>query len=408
MFQRSLVFCALAVVFSGCTHNHLKKHHNKHMNSLTDLLYEQTLSNIAMIHCTPGALPHVAVLGSSSTQVTDNNSGDVGLTWNPHTLVSESFGISGSRTLAENWNASPVVDPDKLRNIQAALRLMTRGYQILYHSDKTKNPEDKYYKVFCQNTITREDINLLLEVGFLSKPKKADVVDSETFPYFFYQPEKAKKYAVDLELEMHRKLPTCWYGISKKSNRPKDKCHAGLYEGCCGDYVAWVNANGIDKLTRATLTLQDLATLEATVSTVEIKRIFDVKKKIGEDGEGNPIYQDDGTVEIVGTARGSIDEHLLRSPVEREVEREKKRLKAKKLAIQIKDLKKVQDDSESFNKLTDDEKNKLRMRIQAQEDRLNILLEKLEEIPDLKSLPPTRSRPLIITPSFINPQAITP
>ena len=298
---------ALSVTAVGCTHVQLQRSHNKHISTLTDIAYRQTLDNIAMIHCNPGALPHVSIVGAGQTQVSDTGRGSVGWTFVPGDYTRTALGLDGSRTLAESWTTAPVTDADKLKHLQCALRLMTKGYALEIAEfqkevpvpdplgvDGLKVTEWKtYYRVgLCSDTACHECLKELVDVGFLASPPKKDIAGNKLELKTF---AAAEKYLAQLSEEMCCKLPTRWYGFSeKKFSIWKKHCHTGVYDGCCGKYIAWVDSCNVDALSRATLTLQKLAVLEdPSTPSMEVRRLV----KIG--GE---------ELEYKATVAGSLDD----------------------------------------------------------------------------------------------------
>ncbi|QDV74316.1 hypothetical protein Spa11_25180 [Botrimarina mediterranea] len=285
----AIAVTVLALAVTGCTHTHLRKSNVAQVGSITDLLYEQTLSNVAMAHCQPGSLPHVAVISSGTTQATSSAGSTVGLTWNPTTLVSEVLNLNGSRTVAESWGIAPVTSPSRLRRIQCAMHLMTRGYNLAVAPVQSDHAGTQYRVVLAGDNACSNCLGQLTSVGFLPRPT-AEKIDPITRD--FYTSNDAEEYRRSLSTAMACKLPTCWYGIEKKGLAWWKSCHRGHYRGCCGSYTAWVDARGIPSLARATLSIQELGVLDPPYVQVE-----------------KTVKLSDGTtIKVTGAASGTVNE----------------------------------------------------------------------------------------------------
>jgi hypothetical protein len=215
----ALLATMAALVCTGCTHVQLQRSTLKQETTLTDLQYKQVLDNLALMSDNPEALPYFALSSSGTAQVADGGNAMFGLTWDPHGLTGESLGLGASRSITESWGLAPVLDPDKLFRMRCA-------YQWVIGSTITE----------CDNCKAR-----LTEVLDLLNDKKE----------------------ID-EKKMNCLLPQGWFCVGKKCDVPRDVCYVGHY----GDTRVWVNAAGVDGLSRFTLTILNLASASPSTDTV--------------------------------------------------------------------------------------------------------------------------------------------
>jgi hypothetical protein len=212
------VVLALLPAVGGCaTQASLRDNTVRTAATLTDLNYQQVLNNVAMFVANPAALPSVAVVNSGTVTVTDQKAYSTSATYSPTLPFSQQgggalpiltllFNPSVQRQLTENWTVTPVTDVDSLRRIRCAFQLLVlRGGQT---SD-------------CQNC------RQLLEDFFLGESDRMDCL-----------------------------VPSGWYGTGCKADVPHDAC----YVGHCGTTYVWVMPDGLEGLTRFTMTVLELAT----------------------------------------------------------------------------------------------------------------------------------------------------
>jgi hypothetical protein len=108
--------------------------------------------------------------------------------------------------VTENWSIVPVTDVDNLRRIRCAFQMLVLG------GGQTTD---------CESCLE------LLERFYLGETDRMDCV-----------------------------IPRGWFHTGCKKDVPKNACHVGHY---CDNYV-WVLPDGIEGLTRFTMTVIDLAT----------------------------------------------------------------------------------------------------------------------------------------------------
>jgi hypothetical protein len=194
-----LLWCLI----SGCTHLQLQTSTVKQAESITELFYRQVLNNLAMFHCQPDALPHFSVTGTGGTSVNDHGEATAEFEWDPFSIARQQLGLGGSREIEEQWTLAPVVNPEKLRAIRCAFQLISHG--------TSSDPE-------CDKLL----------VSFLG----------EGYGEW---------------------LPRGWYGCGRRRDVPRDACYTGHF----GDQYVWVCSGHVESLTRLTIVLLNIATLDA-------------------------------------------------------------------------------------------------------------------------------------------------
>jgi hypothetical protein len=209
---------AALVASAGCqTHLGLRDNTVRTTDTLTDLNYRQVLDNVALFTANAAAMPSVAVVNAGTVTVADQKSASANATYAPTLtfgqqigsglpILSLLFNPSGSRTLTENWSLAPVTDVDNLRRIRCAMQLLVAG------GGQTSD---------CESC-----------VGLLQR---------------FYLGEQDRMECV---------IPTGWYHSGRKKDVPREACYVGHYCDTC----VWVLPDGLDGLTRFTMTVIDLAT----------------------------------------------------------------------------------------------------------------------------------------------------
>src|SRR4051812_22775252 len=188
--RRSLLLLLATVPSLGCTHLQLSRSTSYQARTISDIHYDQVLSNLASYECNPNVLPHFAIVGAGGTLVHDEATANMELEWNAGSLARKLFGLSGTRQVEEQWTMAPVVNPDKLRAIRSVYQLATRGENYDPAGDK-------------------------LLISFLGE-----------------------NYSTWIDQG--------WYGSGCKCNVPKNAC----YVSHCGDRYVWVTADGIEPMSR--------------------------------------------------------------------------------------------------------------------------------------------------------------
>lgn len=228
----AIVLLAVVPPMSGCqTHLHLRDNTLQTSATLTDLTYQQVLNNVAMFVANPSSLPAISVVNAGTVTVADQKGLNGNATYAPTLTFSQQGGgalpiltllanPSGSRTLTENWSLVPVTDVDHLRRLRCAFQLL-----VLEGSAPTH----------C------EDCRKIIEDFYLGAADPWDCL-----------------------------IPQGWYGSGCRKDVPKDACYVGHY----GDSYVWVLPEGVEGLTRFSMTVLDLATGKPHAPTKTIVKHF--------------------------------------------------------------------------------------------------------------------------------------
>jgi hypothetical protein len=215
--RTGLIFLAILPILGGCaTHRSLCDNTLKTSATLTDLNYQMVLNNVAMFAAHPSAMPSIAIINAGTVTVADQKTANANATYVPTEIFSQQIGAglpilsllfnpSCSRIVTENWSLAPVTDIDNLRRIRCAFQLVVLG-------GETTNCDD------CLELLRR---------FYLGETDRMDCM-----------------------------LPTGWFHTGRKKDVPKNACHVAH---CCDTYV-WVTPDGLEGLTRFTMTVIDLAT----------------------------------------------------------------------------------------------------------------------------------------------------
>jgi hypothetical protein len=234
---------ATLVAASGCqTHLALRDDTLRTTGTLTDLNYQQVLNNLAMFVANPSALPSVAVVNAGTVTVADQKSYNGSATYSPTLtfaqqgggalpILSLLFNPGAQRNITENWSLAPVTDIDNLRRIRCAFQLLVL---------------DQGQTADCENCLE------LLKRFYLGETDRMDCV-----------------------------IPKGWFHAGCQKDVPKDACQVGRYH----DTYVWVLPDGLDGLTRFTMTVIDLATgkphapMKTVVNTYKADGSLDNRKE---------------------------------------------------------------------------------------------------------------------------------
>ena len=91
--------------------------------TLADLHYQQVVNNLALLSVVPDALPSHVSIRDGSAQLQDF--GQANVTPGVVGAVNTTLGLTGSRTVVEQWGISPVTDDIEIRIIRLAYRRAT-------------------------------------------------------------------------------------------------------------------------------------------------------------------------------------------------------------------------------------------------------------------------------------------
>ncbi len=107
---------------SGCTYLRLQSSVANQATTLADLHYQQVLNNLAMFSVNPYGIPSHVTIRDGSAQIQDFGSLSAAGAFGRAQgfLGTGSPGVTGSRTVVEQWGVGPVTDDIALRVLQIA------------------------------------------------------------------------------------------------------------------------------------------------------------------------------------------------------------------------------------------------------------------------------------------------
>jgi hypothetical protein len=223
-FASIIISLCFLLTASGCTHLQLSRSTVQQAGTITDLHYKQVLRNLASFHCNGDVLPTFAVVGTGGTSITDQGGANVELEWDTSTFIRKMLGLQLTREVQEQWTLAPVVNPDKLRAIKAVFQLSVYGQ---------------------------------------ANDSEADAL--------------LKSYLGDQYMDW---IMSGWHHCGAKRDVPRNVC----YVASCGPCHVWVDGDGIEGLSRLTLIILDIATLDPNVPDPAALKTVE-KYKYREDGK---------------------------------------------------------------------------------------------------------------------------
>jgi hypothetical protein len=247
-----LVGIAISTAFGCRTHLSLRDNTVLTTETITDLNYQQVLDNLARFVASPAIMPSLAIVYAGTVNVSDQKSINANAIYAPTLTSAMQFGAglpilsmlfnpSGSRNLTENWSLAPVTDVDSLRRIRCAFQM------LVLDGGGTNRCVD------CQDQLER---------FYLGEQDNLDCV-----------------------------IPTGWFHAGCEKDVPPSCCYVGHYKGT---YV-WVTPEGLDGLTRFTMTVIDLATGKPHAPSKSVVR----------------TYKADGTLDTTEVTTTEVDLEML-------------------------------------------------------------------------------------------------
>lgn len=273
-----IIVCLILALCAGCTHHFLQRNTARHASTISDILYQQVMDNIALFCNCPGALPHFAVLSDGTTQATDQTTPTGGLKWNAHRIFEEALGTSVNRQLMENWKIAPVTSAGRLNRMRCALQFVVAPPVFVVEEKELEGLDGLWF--YIADSPCTKCIAELTKMQLLPKPSSDLIVKGQVIVrddrYYFRNASLAHAHVLAMMDGIACNFPSGWFCCSTKKP-PSDACFVGR----CGKTYVWSTGNGIDELSRFTITLLTLATLDPPSPYVTVTRAL--KGPIGED-----------------------------------------------------------------------------------------------------------------------------
>jgi len=202
----------------GCATHRILSDRTVDANFTTaDIYYRQVLNNVARFEVNSASMPSFSVVSAGTVNIEDAQQAGLSPNYSPTLtqalqgggalpILSLLFDFNARRAVTENWSTLPVTDSDNLRRMRCAFQLL-----VGEESSDCDRCEDRLKGFFSGGTESYDCM-----------------------------------------------LPRGWYQVGCQDDVPCDACYVANY---CERYV-WVTPDGLDGLTRFTITVLDIATGE--------------------------------------------------------------------------------------------------------------------------------------------------
>jgi hypothetical protein len=322
-----LILPALLNSLTGCTYLRLERSLTNQATTLADLHFQQVLNNLAAFSLNPSTIPSHVSMRDGSAQIQDFGSASTSLDILHD--VTTNIGLQGSRTVVEQWGVSPVTDDIELRLLRVAYQRAV-GKDVSVDTDLANDigrelsrqtaetgDVDERNEFATLNRFRDRFIDAAFEKGtFDGQLKDTDeyeelvrqallvdaiatdrvistntdsiVFDDENLatlnPFLHFEPSphggKETRYFTPLATAVRReikdaqqdvlKIKPGWFHVGSKRQVPKDACYVGSYTFCGKTCCAWVCPDGLEELSKFTITVAKFTSLirERTVVTV--------------------------------------------------------------------------------------------------------------------------------------------
>ncbi len=225
----------------------------KQTETVSSLLQQQVLNNVALFAANRDALPNFSTIGDGTTQAQDSGFAQPTLMWNATAFTGLNLPLQAQRQLMENWKLQPVMSAGRLLRMRCAYQLLFDRPVIAIGTDGLS---------VCTTGGCTNCVEELVKVQLLPTPS-AVVPDGTSLGdkpedgcWRFTDPAAAQLYADALQRSLDCVIPTGWFCVGCEA--PRDACCVG----CCCKTNAWVAPGGEDGFSRFTLTILALATLD--------------------------------------------------------------------------------------------------------------------------------------------------
>jgi hypothetical protein len=274
---------------AGCTNTQLRISTINQGSTLADIQYQMVLRNLASFASNPSAIPwHMSITGGTA-QVADAATAhsaflsqfsavrpDRWFEWDP--------GVTGSRTIVQQWSTNPIVHTDALKVIQMAYR-RALGFQEMPDQDLLDDVAHDIKKQIVSTEDLRTETALFYQSQFaklqnsyasLRRGTNSTVGDQQLMPAGG-EPELELDRRSPLAREVTREvneivddlktIPTGWFGVGSRRDVPKDACFVA-HEG---KVYIWVTTEHRDELSKFTMALLDIATAIQEPQTLSVQ-----------------------------------------------------------------------------------------------------------------------------------------
>ena len=283
----NMMLIIVAIAHSGCTAHSLRRHTISQADTWTDIPYRQVMENLALVANKPDALPCYSVIDAGTTTINDTFTINGVANILPTNPGNGSFDPSAKRSIGGNWVLTQVTGPEKLRALHLALKygVYNEPKLLKVHDHRVTLDAFTFPRKVCAQCehkpgSTPEPIHTpsptstvitptrLPATHCIVSPVRDEVIICEDYcpstPGYYFNVTK------DLET-----IPKGWLHIGTKKQVPK--C-TRFQAHCCDTYV-WVNEDGMDRLSRFTLVIQDIARKPTEMTYAPVPSLMAIKNR---------------------------------------------------------------------------------------------------------------------------------
>jgi hypothetical protein len=273
----------------GCTNAQLRISTLNQGATLADIQYQMVLRNLACFTANPWAIPWHMSITAGTAQVADAATAHSAfLAHFPKAALGRFFewdpGVSGSRTIVQQWSTNPIVHTDALKALQIAYR-RALGFPDM----PDKNLLDDMAHDIKKQVISTEDLRtetaLFYQSQFARREKSYDslrrgtksTIGDQQFVPDAGEPDPDLDRKSPLAREVVREvndivedlksIPTGWFGVGRWHDVPKDACYVA-HEG---KVYIWVTEEHRDDLSKFTMVVLDVATAIQEPETLTVQ-----------------------------------------------------------------------------------------------------------------------------------------
>ena len=273
----------------GCTNTQLRISTLNQGATLADIQYQMILRNLACFAANPSAIPWHMSITTGTAQVADAATAHSAfLAHFPRLGLNNFFewdpGVTGSRTIVQQWSTNPIVHTDALKVLQMAYR-RGLGFQELPDKKLLDDVAHDIKKQIISTEDMRTETALFYQSQFARLEKSYDslrrathsTIGDQQFMPGVGEPDPDIDHKSPLAREVAREvndivedlqsIPTGWFGVGRWRDVPKDACYVA-HEG---KVYIWVTADHRDDLSKFTMAVLDIATAIQEPETLNVQ-----------------------------------------------------------------------------------------------------------------------------------------
>ena len=193
-------------------------------------------------------------------------------------------GVSGSRTIVQQWSTNPIVHTDALKVLQMAYR-RAYGFPDMPDQRLLDDMANDIKKQVISTDDLRTESSLFYQSQFarleksyesLRRGTRSTVGDQSWVPIpGDADPDADRKSPLAREVEREvndvvddlRTIPTGWFGVGRRHDVPRDACYVA-HEG---KVYVWVTRDHRDDLSKFTMAILDIATAIQEPETLSVQ-----------------------------------------------------------------------------------------------------------------------------------------